>query len=528
MALVTGVVLPNNGDRIKVENYNDPINKILAQVNGNLDDSNISGLNGSKLAAGSVPLSALTTAATQSIAQGWNDLGATPSSTIYNGNGSYTSTFAADQRPKVSPGDRFRFTRSVVSPIQSTSLNGTNQYFVKTAPNKLTFTDDFAVSAWVKLANYSVGDINIVSRFNGTSGWVLRTTSDGRPLLIGFNGGGANFSYVISNQSLPLNKWIHITAQLDMSSFTVSPTTSYIMFDGVDTPCTLTRAGTNPVALVQAGNLEIGSANAAGFWPGKIAQVAIFNNKITQSTARSYISQGLLGTEPNLASAFSLSGNSNDLSVATPNDLTPAGAATTTNADAPFGMQGDATFSTTLEYGIAMNTTASTITFQSPEGGAIPTNGISKVEFSSVKTPYNFPSQQAKWNIETLMFFSPNAASAASPVWFGHQITAPIGEWEMGYDADFLLALSGSGVINARFDLNEAKATSSTQSAFAASSTAVNLQELYPHVTKSGFISRQTQTVYYLNGSPIGSSFTSFGVRPLSGLNTIRLRNSYL
>lgn len=41
MAQVTGVVLPNNGDRIKTENYNDPINKILAQVNGNLDSSNI-------------------------------------------------------------------------------------------------------------------------------------------------------------------------------------------------------------------------------------------------------------------------------------------------------------------------------------------------------------------------------------------------------------------------------------------------------------------------------------------------------
>lgn len=41
MALVTGVTLPNNGDRIKVENYNDPITKILAQVNGGLDSANI-------------------------------------------------------------------------------------------------------------------------------------------------------------------------------------------------------------------------------------------------------------------------------------------------------------------------------------------------------------------------------------------------------------------------------------------------------------------------------------------------------
>ena len=41
MSLVTGITLPNNGDRIKAENYNDPITKILAQVNGNLDSANI-------------------------------------------------------------------------------------------------------------------------------------------------------------------------------------------------------------------------------------------------------------------------------------------------------------------------------------------------------------------------------------------------------------------------------------------------------------------------------------------------------
>lgn len=51
MSLVTGITLPNNGDRIKVENYNDPITKILAQVNGNLDSANI--------AAGSLPWEAM-------------------------------------------------------------------------------------------------------------------------------------------------------------------------------------------------------------------------------------------------------------------------------------------------------------------------------------------------------------------------------------------------------------------------------------------------------------------------------------
>lgn len=42
MALVTGITLPNDGDSILAQNYNDPITKILAQVNGNLDSTNIS------------------------------------------------------------------------------------------------------------------------------------------------------------------------------------------------------------------------------------------------------------------------------------------------------------------------------------------------------------------------------------------------------------------------------------------------------------------------------------------------------
>lgn len=41
MGLVTGITLPNNGDRIKAENYNVPITAILAAINGDIDSANI-------------------------------------------------------------------------------------------------------------------------------------------------------------------------------------------------------------------------------------------------------------------------------------------------------------------------------------------------------------------------------------------------------------------------------------------------------------------------------------------------------
>lgn len=47
------------GDEITADSVNVPINQIAAQLNGNIDDSNISSISGSKIAAGTVPESAL-------------------------------------------------------------------------------------------------------------------------------------------------------------------------------------------------------------------------------------------------------------------------------------------------------------------------------------------------------------------------------------------------------------------------------------------------------------------------------------
>lgn len=432
MALVTGVVLPNNGDRIKAENYNDPINKILAQVNGNLDDSNIIGLNGSKIAAGTITQDKLAA----NNFTGWSNLGASISAVVNNGQRSYDLTTSSDQTAVVSPGMRWRTTRGTSAPTQSTSLNGTTQYWVKTTPNKLTFTDDFVVSAWIKLSSYASS--TILSRYNGTSGFTLVVLATGQIQLAGFNAGAGNVSYVLSAQSVPLNRWVHVTAQLDMSAFTATPTTSYVMIDCVDVPSTVTRVGTNPTALIQAGNLEIGSQSGGTLlFPGKIAQAAIFNAKVTQATMRGYVSQGLLGTETSLASAYSFNNVVTDLNTTTPNDLSVGGgAATATNADSPFGGQAFGAISSTLDYGVVTKVTASTITVQTPEGCTIPTTGTVTASFSPHKEPIGFPGQQGKWRISSLFR---NDVSTVNNATYGAwasgtwRLTVPLGEWEAGW-----------------------------------------------------------------------------------------------
>lgn len=369
--------------------------------------------------------------------QGWTNMAQNITGVTGNGNGSYDLTFDASVASILSDGMRLRTTRTVSAPIQCASLNGTNQYFVKTSPAGMTFTNNFVVSAWVKLSSYAASDMVIASRYNGTSGWQFKIDTSGRILCAGFNGGSANFSYVRSYQSVPLNKWVHIASQLDMSTFTATTTTSYVMIDGVDVPAEVIRGGTNPTALVQAGDLFIGARNSLSpeqYFPGKIAQVAIFNAKVTQATIRGYISQGLAGNETSLISAYSFNNSINDLNTTNANNLTAQNSAVSGFASAPYGDRGK---SSTLDYALVMAVSGSTATVQVPEGCTIPTTGgVSAVAYSTQANPYGWVSDKGRWGIEVLYPTSP-AATYTSTTWYNiqsAQIFVPVGAFSIGYD----------------------------------------------------------------------------------------------
>jgi len=373
----------SDGTSIDASDVNNPFNTIYNEFNGNIEAANIKN--------GTITQEKLANYADIS----WSTVPSTNpvTSVSANGNRSYDVTFTSTVAAIFSPGMRVRTTRTVAAPTQCTSLNGTNQYYSKTSPAGMTFTDDFVVSAWVKLSSYQQG--TIVSRYNGTSGWVLRVEATGQISFLGYNAGASNASYVQSYQSIPLNKWVHVAAQLDMSTFTATTTTSYIMLDGVDIPAQVARGGTNPTALVQAGNLEIGGQNG-GLIPfaGKIAQVAIYNAKVTQANIRATISQGLTGSETSLISAYSFNNSITDLNTTNANNLTAQNSAVATNADSPFGCQADGTISSTLDYAIITKVASAVATVQVPEGCTIPTTGgVTSVSYSTQKVPYGFPPQ---------------------------------------------------------------------------------------------------------------------------------------
>ncbi len=391
---------------------------------------------------------------------GWQPLigGAarTPNTVTYNGQGSYDLVFnSVDLTPYLSPGMRLMTTRSVAAPTMCASLNGGAHYFSKASPAGMTWTDDFAAGAWVFITSYNDGDI--ISRRDANNGWLFRVASNGSVLLMGVNGLGNN-SYVNSYRSVPLYRWVYLSGQLDMSAFTNTPTTSYIMFNGVDVPAFVTRTGTNPTALVQAGSLEVGAGFGGGIsLEGKLAQVFVSSAKITQANMRTIASQGLtasLISTHSIASAFSFDNSINDLNTTNANNLTANGGVVATNADSPFGTQASGSISSTLDYAIIMKaafSTNTTLTVQVPDGCTIPTSGgVSAMSYSTQKAPYGMPVESGKWTILATSQVLESVSVPSLNVWYAanHQLQVPVGDWVVGWEGTVAAVSTVSGTRN--------------------------------------------------------------------------------
>lgn len=457
---------------------------------------------------------------------------------VYNGNRSYTIPTSANLTGVLSRGARILSSRSTPAPTQSTSLNGTTQYWNDTSVSGMTFTDDFVTGAWVKPSSYTSGAI--ISCFNGTSGWSLKTTAagTGQLELDIFNGGSGNFRFALSYQSLPLNKWTHVAVQMDASAYTATETTCYIMIDGVGVPISLGTGGTNPTALVQAGDLQIGAQNSALFFPGKIAQAFVSSAKITQANVRTLISQGLtsaLISTHSIVSAYSFDGNANDLNTTNANNLTPQGSATATNADSPFGGQAGGTISSTLDCGIVQDVTASTLVVQMAEGCTIPTSGgVASFSYSNQKSPYGFPGETSKFAVESYYIARFTGAGGAVHTFLnlGHQITAPIGSWNAGYSFYALSAHAGVAYLGHFVTLSTANNTQSNKFATSASpvvSTAA--VEIDCTHTKVGIpLSLSAATIHYFNIAPMTTGQNLFigDASAVGQGGCIRLENAYV
>lgn len=434
---------------------------------------------------------------------------------VYNGNRNYTLTFPnIDLTATLSAGMRLRTTATVTPPTQCADLeSSSNNYFSKISPGGMTATDDFATGGWIKLESYAAaGNVTgIAARTNTTNGWTLWLSDTGAVIFNGRNGAAGNFSRVTSYRTIPLAKWVYIAAQLDMSAFTATTTTSYIMIDGVDVPATVARSGTNPTALVAAGDFELGRIDSTNTYcfDGKIAQFWVSSAKVTQANVRTFASQGLtpaLIAANNIVSAYSLNNSINDLNTTTANNLTAQNSAAATNADSFCGGQANKTIAN-IDYSIiqtvALAGSDTVLNVQVAEGCTIPTSGgVASVSYATVKSPFGFPVQRDKWRLQAAFR---NDAAQGSPtvnVWYnfgGLQFTIPIGEWRTGYRATTGADRGGAGRTDSSITLSTANNSESDMRLSGAQATGNAGIFSAGAVSVEDDVSLSSATIYYLN-----------------------------
>ena len=431
----------SSGTTISSSEVNDNFDTIYNDYNGNISAANLadSAVSTAKIADGAVTAAKL---ATDIVDTGWAALSGTHSvSTGYNaGNRSFTIATSADHTSTLSPGMRYKLTRGTTPSTQCADFeSGSSQYASKSSPSGITFTDDFTCEAWIKLESYTGSLQTIVGRRSTTQGWGFRLSAAGAPEIFGLN---TTADIETAYQSVPLNKWVHVAASMDMSG-----ADGKIYIDGVLVPSLFTSGAAS--SLVQAGNLDIGdrSDNNGDLFDGKISDVRVWSDIRTETEIQDNMYKALVGNETGLVGYWKLNGDFTD-ETSNSNDLTASGGIVATTADNPFNA---------TEYGVITAVSASTVTVFCPEGYGIPNETLTNPFYSTQSTPFGFPRDNGKWEL-----FFPSGSEAAlgtgtSMVNSSNLYsTIPAGAWKLSYKFTADYARNGGSLVNCQGAIGEA------------------------------------------------------------------------
>lgn len=323
----------------------------------------------------------------------WTIMANAPSLITPNGNRNYTFQFTGvDVTSFWSEGMKVRGIRAVPVPVQAATSNGTTNYLVKAAPNKMTFTDNFTLGTVFRLPSYPTGANKYLfgrTDAGATQGFGVGVNVNGQLIVAGVNGGAGNYRIINTYLRLALNRTYKVWA-------TWASGTINIYIDGQLMPAVgVVTGGTAPTTIQNGGDFAIGRFGANGAHiAAEISQVAVFDAVLSQATMRNYDTIGLSGTEPNLKSAWSLNNVLTDLNTTTPNDLSNINSVTfaTGGYFANFGA------STTIEYGQVVSKPVysggnTTFNVQAPQGCAFPfgSSSLTAVYYSATDAPFGYP-----------------------------------------------------------------------------------------------------------------------------------------
>lgn len=427
----------------------------------------------------------------------------------------------------LSAGMKIRAPRTTTVPTQCTDLErSSTQYATRASAslNGITFNDDFTIEAWIKVEAYPGSTMAILSRYNGTSGWELVLNFAGQLRMRAYNAGSSNWKTITTYQSVPVGKWVHVAASMDMSSFTATNNKAFI--NGVDVPASLTTSGTNPTSLVQAGDLQLGAQNSGtNTFDGMISEVRLWSVVRTQQNIIDSMGVSASGSETNLIGCWPLNGNFED-SDPNSNDLTASGSATATSTNNPFRANEFGVI-TAIQY-----TGGSTYLTLFTGPCAIPNETLGTTSYSTQAVPYGFPRSENDWCVEWHDLIDMATSSGAFGTYNpnGMKMAIPVGAWVI--TEQLLLVLTGvtSGIVINYFRFGEAATTSpiddSEVNLYAQDNATFNYEDW---TSKTFGYSTDTQRFIYgqvqLDGS---SSVTVGGWRGDESKTVIRAKLAYL
>jgi hypothetical protein len=331
-------------------------------------------------------------------------------------------TALTDLTGTLSEGMKLRLERATDIGYNATHLNSTNgQYASKAAPTNVDFTDDYSCEAWIRLDSYPADEQCIVSRTDGTNGWIFSVMADGLLRLVSI---GAKD--VRSVHTVPKGKWVHVAATMDASG---SLATMYI--DGVAVEMYVTGGGS---AHVPAGALTVGSyidGVASNFFNGSISDVRVWATIRNQAQILQFKNTRLVpGDQPALVAYYPLSTNFDD-STSNNNDLNViGGSAVAANVPGPFSA---------IEYGfinkINWNGTSTTV-YVYTGAAAAPNEALEGISYSSLGAPYGFPLNPQHWRrvvcirSQYNLVYGPTNTLNQTKLKLG----VPPGSWRIGYE----------------------------------------------------------------------------------------------
>jgi hypothetical protein len=169
---------------------------------------------------------------------------------------------------------------------------------------------------------------------------------------------------------------------------------------------------------------------------------------------------------------------------------------------------------TTVKYFLCVAITSNSITLYGGTDYTLANAAISAVFYSSVRAPFGFPLDPAKWTVEVTDSAAFSQATPTQNVWYNaSNVVVPIGVWRVYYEAALNGVKSASGTISTLTTFGLAN-NSSIGIVWIANVTIIGsgVTAAYGNAHRENFVTLAAKTTYYFNIETNQTNMTSIGL----------------